>query len=91
LRRPRRPIALAAGVTLHTIGGFLATNTASSDWGNILYSTTIVTGTRPGELLNLMLGDHNRSEATLHIRSTSSLSLACYQSMSGGEQRMEDH
>ena len=41
------------------------------------------------ELLNLTLGDHNCSEATLHIRRTSSLSLACYPSTSG-EQRMED-
>ncbi len=42
------------------------------------------------ELLNLTLGDHNCSEATLHIRRTSSLSLACYPPTSG-EQRMEDN
>jgi hypothetical protein len=42
------------------------------------------------ELLNLTLGDHNRGEATLHIRRTSSLSLACYPSTCG-EQRMEDN
>jgi len=78
------------GVQLHTIGGFLATNTAFSDWGNILHSTTIVIGFRPGELLNLTLGGHNRSEAILHIRSTSSLSRACYRS-TFGEQRMEDN
>jgi hypothetical protein len=39
---------LASGVQLHTIGGFLATNAAFSGWGNILYSTTIVTGIQPG-------------------------------------------
>jgi hypothetical protein len=35
------------------------------------------------ELLKLTLGDHNCSEATLHIRSTSYLSLAYYQSTFG--------
>jgi hypothetical protein len=76
------PTALASGVQLHITGGFI-TNTALSDGGNILYNTTIATAIRQGELLNLMLGDYNRSEATLHIRRTSSLSLAYYPSTFG--------
>jgi hypothetical protein len=42
------PTALASGVQLHTTDGFIVTNTASSNWGNIPYNTTITTAIRQG-------------------------------------------
>jgi hypothetical protein len=74
---------LASGVQLPTIGGFVAKNTAFPLQHDYRHRH------RAGwELLNLTVGDHNRSEVTLHIRRTSSLSLAGYQSPFS-EQRME--
>jgi hypothetical protein len=70
------PTAPASGVQLHTTGGFITMNTASSNWGNILYNTTITTAIRQRELLNLMLwrlqpqvGDTAHSENELFFKS----------------------